>query len=210
LPDAEALDFAGPPLTISEVSSVTQLSRKEIGLLIDHGDLPKVIISKSSGQRMLGRIGVAMVHFLSESGPSLSRAARQDVVLHLSAFANGETDQLQYQMGAICIDLRACINTAAQSLERLSNAKALVVEDPDVRGGLPVLAGTRIGPYEAAGLGEDEEAVLEGFPSLTPELIAVAKIYAQAYPRKRPQKTTSRARKAPHATVVKKIKLPRG
>jgi uncharacterized protein (DUF433 family) len=63
----------------------------------------------------------------------------------------------------------------------------MVVEDPEIRGGKPCVSGTRIGVYEVAKMleqGAPEEEILEGYPSLKREHLELAKIFAQAYPRK--------------------------
>ena len=60
-----------------------------------------------------------------------------------------------------------------------------VVSDPDIRGGLPTLLGTRCGVYEVADLAAAEpvDRILEEYPSLTAELIQAAVEYARENPR---------------------------
>jgi uncharacterized protein (DUF433 family) len=63
----------------------------------------------------------------------------------------------------------------------------MVVCDPEIRGGLPVIKGTRIGVYEVAAMldqGETEEEFLEGYPTLKREQLELSKMYAAAYPRR--------------------------
>lgn len=64
-------------------------------------------------------------------------------------------------------------------------ARSLFVEDQDIRGGIPVIRGTRIGVYEAAGYlaSNGMEIALEDYPALRKEDLEAAEIYAKACPR---------------------------
>jgi len=66
----------------------------------------------------------------------------------------------------------------------LAAAEAEVISDPGIRGGLPVIRGTRIGVYEIADFckAETDDYILEQFPSLTLKLLEHAKLYANAHP----------------------------
>jgi len=73
-------------------------------------------------------------------------------------------------------------------LGSLAKAAAMVVSDPEIRGGEPVIKGTRIGVYEVATMlqrGASKEEILSGYPTLRPEHLDLAVIYAKAYPRRR-------------------------
>ena len=89
--------------------------------------------------------------------------------------------------GRLLLDLRLVLKEVRSRLERLERASAMVVEDSEIRGGEPCIRGTRIGVYEVASMleqGAAEEEILEGYPSLKREQSELAKIFAQAYPRK--------------------------
>ncbi len=77
---------------------------------------------------------------------------------------------------------RALDGAATDLTEALDD---LVVSDPEIRGGMLVLRGTRIGVYEAADLARHDtrESILEGFPSLTDELIDAAVEFVRRNPR---------------------------
>src|SRR5215472_7801825 len=87
-----------------------------------------------------------------------------------------------------------CRSISSQSLrksgpkwKKLKQARGMVVEDPDIRGGEPCIRGTRVGVYEVASMleqGASEEEILEGYPSLRRRQLELARIFAQAYPRK--------------------------
>jgi uncharacterized protein (DUF433 family) len=89
--------------------------------------------------------------------------------------------------GGLSLDLKRVLEEVRSRVERLERARRLVVEDPEIRSGEPCIRGTRISVYEVASMldqGASEEEILEGYPSLKREQLELAKIFAQAYPRK--------------------------
>ncbi len=68
----------------------------------------------------------------------------------------------------------------------------MVLRDPEILGGEPVIRGTRI-PVHLVGdileQGANEEEILSGYPTLKRENLELAHIYVRAYPRRgRPPK----------------------
>jgi len=89
--------------------------------------------------------------------------------------------------GALSLDLKGAIADVQSKLALLDQARKMVVEDPEIRGGEPCIRGTRIGVYEIASMieqGVTEEELLAGYPSLQREQFALSRIYAHAYPRR--------------------------
>lgn len=70
-------------------------------------------------------------------------------------------------------------------LSLLKQAQAVVVEDPEILRGTPVIRGTRIPVHEVASLadsGTPFEEIFEIYPSLSQQQIKLASIYAKASP----------------------------
>jgi uncharacterized protein (DUF433 family) len=89
--------------------------------------------------------------------------------------------------GGLSLDLKRVLDEVRLRLMRLERARKMVVEDPEIRGGEPCIRGTRVGVYELARMleqGTSEDEILAGYPSLKREQLELAKIFAQAYPRK--------------------------
>ena len=89
--------------------------------------------------------------------------------------------------GGLSVDLKQTLDEVRSRLARLGRARKIVVENPEIRGGEPCIKGTRIGVYEVAGMleqGTSEGEILEGYPALNREQLGLARIYAQAYPRR--------------------------
>ena len=74
------------------------------------------------------------------------------------------------------------------SRPRVHDARSdTIVSDPDIMRGLPVYRGTRIPVRLVADMlsqGATPEEILEGYPSLDKEKIALAPFYVQAFPRR--------------------------
>lgn len=90
-------------------------------------------------------------------------------------------------------ELEAHVEQLRGVVERLSarlSVHPLVVEDPNIRGGMPTLRGTRLGALEIAAVArvQPHEELLQDYPTLTRELIAAALEYAEmASPREEPK-----------------------
>ena len=72
-------------------------------------------------------------------------------------------------------------------MARLEAAREYVVQDEEIRGGEPTVRGTRIPVYlleELTEQGATEEEILDDYPSLTPESLRAALLYAQTHPRR--------------------------
>jgi uncharacterized protein (DUF433 family) len=92
---------------------------------------------------------------------------------------------------------------------RIDKARALVVEDPEILSGTPVIRNTRIPVYDvaasvAAGLPMDR--ILEDYPGLTGEMVELAALYATLNPPKdRPRDHSS----PPAALIISRRRIPR-
>jgi uncharacterized protein (DUF433 family) len=72
-------------------------------------------------------------------------------------------------------------------LHRLAEAEEMVVEDPEILSGTPVIRGTRIPVYSVAALfdaGTSIQEILEMYPRLTAAQVELASIYAKAVPQR--------------------------
>jgi uncharacterized protein (DUF433 family) len=84
-------------------------------------------------------------------------------------------------------------------LAALDRSAALVVSDPDIRAGEPIVRGTRVPVYAVAEMkqqGASDAELLEDFPSLTPESLDAALTYAATHPRR------GRPKRAPWHTAA--------
>jgi len=92
---------------------------------------------------------------------------------------------------------------------RLEKARALVIEDPEILSGTPVIRNTRIAVYDveasvAAGLPMDR--ILAASPGLTGEMVELAALYAMVNPSKASPRDHS---SPPAALIISKRRIPR-
>jgi uncharacterized protein (DUF433 family) len=94
---------------------------------------------------------------------------------------------------AVIIEVRKARTDLKSAITNYKKAHAMVVQDPEIMGGTPVIRGTRIPVYlvtEMRRQGTSVEEILEGYPSLTREHIGLAELYAHAHPRRGPKAKT--------------------
>lgn len=83
------------------------------------------------------------------------------------------------------IDFAPFSNDVDGRLHRLYDARKIVVSDPEILSGTPVIKGTRVPVYDvaasvAAGISVDR--ILSSYPSLKCEQVELAALFAQANP----------------------------
>lgn len=70
-------------------------------------------------------------------------------------------------------------------MDRLEKAREMVVEDPEILSGTPVIKGTRIPVHDVAALldaGTPLDEILMCYPRLHERQVELASVYAQAFP----------------------------
>ena len=199
-------------LTISEAEAVTGVTRAHINRILDDGNFANIWrIKRHSGRRLLNLNHCAFVRFHEDAGRLLAPKARKDVwrkyVVKLQAMPHDfrssteDQDRLLVILGnGVFVDMTRYYLDVLRSWEALARSRTAIVTDPEVRGGIPVIGGTRISAHEVAGVvaraGVDE--VLAIYPSLDAEKVEAAVVYAKAHPRvgRPPNKEASRSNKA--------------
>ena len=100
--------------------------------------------------------------------------------------SESQLKQLKYT-DALIIDVGGARGKMSRKLQDLEKASDMVQCDPDIMAGTPVFRGTRIPIYLVADMieqGAPIEEVLEGYPSLTREMVRYAGVYAATHPRR--------------------------
>lgn len=177
------------PLTLDEVAAIVDVDRKVVFRMIKEGDIPKSALSRSKntviGSRpMLKPIACPIVQFQLTTGHQLSSQQCRRLFREIGNVAKGSSHQGVFEEGALRVVLICAVTKTVSRMAALVSAEAAVVFNSDIRGGLPVMRGTRIGVYEAADLYKVEpiQYILENFPTLTREHLELASLYAKAHP----------------------------
>lgn len=169
--------------TTTEAAVLTRLSVKAVNNAIDRNTIPTVAGQRAgSATRLLDLHALMSLTLERRLAQRLVPQARREV---FDALAAAPRNRVSLEGGFLMIDLREPRRELATSLRTLRRTRDAVISDPDIMGGDPVFRGTRVPVHTIAMLleqGETEAALLHDYPRLTAELVALAPIYAAAYP----------------------------
>lgn len=112
-----------------------------------------------------------------------------------------KTDVLAIGNGTVLfVECKSARRKVENQLKQLAHIEEMVVSDPEIMRGTPVFKGTRIPVDLVADMlaqGATAEEILEGYPTLNKEKIAIAPLYMRAFPRRgRPSRRPWHGKKA--------------
>ena len=155
--------------------------------------------------RRLGTADLLYLALRKDLAEMLSQSAKRELYQQLveSPFAGRVQEKrwvtrdsdciIRLADGVITIDAKATCRRLAKRWIALSDANDMVISNPAIRGGEPVIRGTRIPVYLIADLleqGADAKEILEDYPSLTASKLRAAIAYVNTHPRRgRPRKS---------------------
>lgn len=196
MPDTQTNEIAlSQDMSIAETAAVTGVSARKINRLIDDGLMPTSAFKRVGKSRFVKAFAAPMVRFGAGDGAMLSKRTRIKAMETMERYTKSNWRRLvvdpdraldlRFESGTVTVALGEILSSAMTGLGKLAEANRRITVDPEIRGGVPVVRGTRIGAYEiAAAISVDgSEAVLEDFPALTREDVEAAKIYVEAHPR---------------------------
>jgi len=178
-------------LTTTEAAVVSRVSVRNVNRTIDEKILPESLFAAGlDSARQLSAEACIFISFYFEAAKRLTSEERMRIIATASKqLSEAPISALEKEwiirQEFLAIDLSPFLRGARQRLEKLNAARALVVEDPEILSGTPVIRGTRIPAYDIAAFvaaGDSLERILEGYSSLTAEAVELAQLYAEAYP----------------------------
>jgi len=194
-------------LTTPEAAVAAGVEVRDIHRLIDEHILPEELYSSEATRRVWSG-ACALVRFWYESAEILTPSERRYTINHL--FSESKTNHVAWTLKRwrstkpdwtchhrfLTLNLSHFIDDTIEEQDKLARAREIVIEDPMILGGLPVIKGTRVPVYDvaasaAAGLSVSE--IKDDYPSLSEEKIELAILYAKATPQRgRPKLSESR------------------
>lgn len=178
--------------TVPEAAFITGQPVKSINRLFDDGPVDSTKSRKKPGLpvRTLRECDLVFVLATCEEPLShLDQSGRQRVYRRIVEYWERNdrkperlqlSDVLELHLGK----LNDLVNARASEL---THVQEMVSIDPEIRGGEPVIRGTRVPVYVIHDLlkeGATTTEILESYPSLDEETVRAADVYASAYPRK--------------------------
>ncbi len=182
--------------TTSEAAAVSGITTRRINRFIDEGPLSNFRRHK----RKLSRKDILFLKLLQAFGgvQVFSKSGRTVLYRAVASYDSKEPAPIHSRPSRLVeLLLRDASDELEPEISKLTRARRMVVSDPDIRGGEPVIKGTRIPVHmiaELVGNGADESEIEEDY-RLSAEQLELAVLYAKAYPKRgRPPKHPWRRR----------------
>jgi uncharacterized protein (DUF433 family) len=201
-----------PFVSTAEAAFLAGLDTSIINRLVDDRLVPAHLLLQEPGSRRMSRLGAAFARVYCDLENTLAPRARRDLVEELSRRIHaltGEQQQAILQLHAlrsvnwivmfhhVVVDVTPQVDDAAARAKEVDLADMLVTTDPEVMGGAPCFAGTRVPiDYVLASLDEGEslERLRASYSFLTEAHIDAARVYLLVRPRRgRPRKLSDRS-----------------
>lgn len=185
-------------LTLTETAFVASVSVRDVNRVIDENILPEGFYTTGNG-RHVRLVACPLVGFYFRSAKALTSEERVSLIRRFSERIAGGISTAEWRAadwtirdGFLTVSLSDFVAEADDRATRLAKAQALIVEDPEILSGTPVLRGTRIPVHDVvaslnAGVARDR--ILSAYAGLDEETLDLAALYAEATPvRGRPRR----------------------
>lgn len=186
--------------TPTQAAAITGLPLAAVHKAIDSRLIrPRSARSGGSVRRLLTKEQLIYLQLEAEGLRLLPVGTRREIAESIQR--SPKTEKLPVANGtALLIEIGAARRAVETQLKQLARMEEMVVSDPDIMRGTPVFKGTRIPVDLVADMldqGASAEEILEGYPTLNKEKIAIAPLYMRAFPRRgRPSRRPWRGKKA--------------
>lgn len=175
----------------TEIGAAAGIPVKAVYKVIDQR-LPKGLVVRRKRRRLLTRLGavcVAIDHAMPKDVPV---AVRRGLYAQVAARRRSRAVASEHGVLSYVVNVKSAAEKVDAGLANYRRAMSLIVEDPEIQGGAATFRGTRLMVHPIADLleqGVAEEELREDYPRLTGAMIAAARLYAKAHPRRgRPRK----------------------
>lgn len=194
-------------LTTTEAAVAAGVSVPQINRIIDEKILPEDLYS-TSPTRSFRTDAALLIAFYFETADSLTTNARLEAIRNAKMRCSSWSEWKDCTVGDQYLTIRFSDlwKEVDGRLRRLSEARQMVVEDPEILSGTPVIRGTRVPVHDVAAqldAGVPMERILKSYPSLSASQVELASIYAKAAP----QRGRPRRLSIPGATRISVTKM---
>lgn len=196
-------------LTPAEAAYVANVTLRDINRAIDEELLSTDLYENLEG-RFLKVEACPLVEFYFSTATELTSPARTEAMTRIwkrfhslsgawtkkppSVFLSWALNSVDWEISfnSVTVNFFVFFESAAERIADLEAAKEMVVVDPEILGGTPVIRGTRIPVYDVAASVAVEvprARIRSAYPALDDRMIDLASIYAKAVPmRGRPRR----------------------
>ena len=173
--------------TPAQAAAVTGLPLAAVHKAIDNRLIrPRTARAGGSVRRLLTKEQLIYLQLEGKGLRLLPVGTRREIAESIQR--SPKTEKLPVANGtALLIEIGTARRAVENQLKQLARIEEMVVTDPEIMRGTPVFKGTRI-PVDLVGdmlaQGATAEEILEGYPTLSKEKIAIAPLYMRAFPRR--------------------------
>src|SRR5215469_12215012 len=191
--------------TPAQAAAITGLPLAAVHKAIDSRLIrPRFARSGATVRRLLSKEQLIYLQLEAEGLRLLPVGTRREIAESIQR--SPKIEKLPVANGtALLIEIGTARRAEESQVKQLARMEEMVVSDPEIMRGTPVFKGTRIPVDLVADMlaqGATPEEILEGYPTLSNEKIAIAPLYMRAFPRRgRPSRrpwprTKARGRKS--------------
>lgn len=176
-------------LSASEAAIAAGVSIADVNRVIDREILPKELFSNRQS-RLFRKEACVLISFYFRTADSLTSAARMRTIRNSLAHSQNWSEWRLWkaeETPAVQVSLKPFLIEVEARLKQLAEARDMVISDPEILRGTPVVRGTRIPVYDVAELmesGTPLEEMKELYPRLSNEQLSLAYVYSKAHPRR--------------------------
>jgi len=186
--------------TPAQAAAITGLPLAAVHKAIDSRLIrPRSARSGGSVRRLLTKDQLIYLQLEAEGLRLLPVGTRREIAESIQR--SPKTEKLPVANGtALVIEIGTARRAVESQLKQLERMEQMVASDPEIMRGTPVYKGTRIPVDLVADMlaqGATPDEILEGYPTLNKERIAIAPFYMRAFPRRgRPSRSPWQGKKA--------------
>ena len=173
--------------TPAQAAAVTGLPLAAVHKAIDSRLIrPRSARSGTAVRRLLTKEQLIYLQLEAEGLRLLPVGTRREIAESIQR--SPKADALAVGNGTVLfVEFKYARRKVERELKQFARMEKMVVSDPEIMRGTPVFKGTRIPVDLVADIlaqGATVEDILEGYPTLSKEKIAIAPLYMRAFPRR--------------------------
>ncbi len=184
----------------AEAAFIAGLTDRQMNRVVDEHLVPEPLFEQRGSSRLFTRLGAAFAKFYFATEDQLLAGARRQILDELNSRVDrlAAKDQVltlrlldsmswKVERKHVEVDVLPFLQEAFYRAEEVDQADALVTTDPEVMGGTPVFAGTRVPVAIVLGslaTGIQLDRLKASYPFLTEAHIQSAKVYEEVHPRR--------------------------
>jgi uncharacterized protein (DUF433 family) len=173
--------------TTAQAAAVTGLPLAAVHKAIDsHLIRPRSARSGTTVRRLLTKEQLIYLQLEAGGLRLLPVGTRREIADSIQR--SPKTDLLAIGNGTVLfVECKSARRRVESQLKQLADIEGMVVSNPEIMRGTPVFKGTRIPVDLVADMlaqGATAKEILEGYPTLNKERIAMAPLYMRAFPRR--------------------------